>query len=469
MDLPVDIWDKVGQNLKIQEWAKTCSISQAAYAARKPLVAAEVRSAFWGGQQVSLTQLQLHMWPGCHSIYLDLHQLHEAGELTPEQSAAIEKFSKKAAALHCLHIIGRSQVPLMESSMEGVLMRHLAEHASVLTLHIYTLTMPLDFPSLQHLVLDLGAMHHKGCKMQNNWGPFLSISKLKGLKSLYVQAPDTQIWEATNLKDCVHLQCMVVRGIQFAKDLFLPEACLLHVVSTATTCGGTRAEKSGSAGTFSYIAPFITGLTVRDGSPWLWRYQNVVWGPRYIHWDAPQMRNLKHMRLIVNKEDLSRQYWPKGGLMLPVHISEHETPALEVLELSVQGNLVVFIEGEVPLSSVVLIAVGTLRLSENVWFQGAETTMKQMYLQSGTASFPNHEELAECADEAGLKVRPVEFARQGLHCWTAKMPATFQHSNLQECFCGACPECLARAGVPIMCEQAWTRDGFAKHLRPYCS
>ena len=156
MELPVGVWDKVGQALEVKEWAKSCGMSQAAYAARRSLVAAEVHSGFWDGEQICMSQLQLKKWLACHSLYLNLWRLHETGELTADQTAEIEHAARNAATLHCLHFIGRSQVPLMDSSLEGVLMCLLAKHASVLTLQVRTLTMPLDFPNLQHLMLDLG-------------------------------------------------------------------------------------------------------------------------------------------------------------------------------------------------------------------------------------------------------------------------------------------------------------------------
>ena len=47
------------------------------------------------------------------------------------------------------------------------------------------------------------------------------------------------------------------------------------------------------------------------------------------------------------------------------------------------------------------------------------------------------------------------------------MPASFHPRDLRECCCGACPEYLVRGGVPILCDNAWTRDGFEKHLKPH--
>ena len=119
-----------------------------------------------------MLQLQLKKWPACHSLFLNLHRLHKSGELTLEQMAETEEAARKAATLHCLHIISRPQVPLMDSSVEAVLVRHLAEHASVMTLQVRTLTMPLDFPKLQHLVLDLGAFSHTGAKSKMTGDPY---------------------------------------------------------------------------------------------------------------------------------------------------------------------------------------------------------------------------------------------------------------------------------------------------------
>ena len=227
----MSIWGKIGEDLGVKEWAKACGINQAAHASRRPLVAAEVRSGLWDRKRVRMLQLQLKKWPACHSLFLNLHRLHKSGELTLEQMAETEEAARKAATLHCLHIISRPQVPLMDSSVEAVLVRHLAEHASVMTLQVRTLTMPLDFPKLQHLVLDLGAFSHTGAKEQDDWGPLQSISKLRGLRTLYIQALDIAIEEPADLRHCVHLQHVALKGIQLAGRSALPKRCGLHVTN----------------------------------------------------------------------------------------------------------------------------------------------------------------------------------------------------------------------------------------------
>ena len=464
--LPVSVWGKIGEDLDIKEWAKACGINQAAYAARRPLVAAEVRSGLWDGKRVCMPQLQLEKWPGCHSLFLNLQWLHETGELTPEQSAEIENAAKDIATLRCLHIIGRSQVPLMDSNVEGVLMRLLAKHALVLTLQVRTLTMPLDFPSLQHLVLDLGAFSHRTDKEQDDWGPLLTISRLKGLRTLYIQAPDTTIQELTNLRRCVDLQYVALKGVKLKGRLCLPKRCALHVMNGRKNIGITPS-----------VAHLVTGLTICHGSPWI-----REWMPGRYSFENPGTQKLKQLRLTLKKGDFGGPNWRSRGRELDVNIGQYHTPVLEVLELNMQcsGQLSVSIDDNVPLKSLVLMAKGTLYLGKSMWYQGVvtpipinpdatwiSTSLEQMYLQSNTRILPSRSNLAEDGfyiGMLGLEVRPVEYARQG-HCWTARMPAGFQPSSLQECWCSACPECLARAAVPIMCEQAWTRDGFAKHLR----
>ena len=74
-----------------------------------------------------------------------------------------------------------------------------------------------------------------------------------------------------------------------------------------------------------------------------------------------------------------------------------------------------------------------------------------------------------CAQESWAGVRLLEYVKEEQHGWTARMIANFQPRDLHECCCGACPACLAQAGVPILCDQAWTRDGFKQHLRSHGS
>ena len=95
--------------------------------------------------------------------------------------------------------------------------------------------------------------------------------------------------------------------------------------------------------------------------------------------------------------------------------------------------------------------------------------LKQMYLHSGAAFSPIYKAALKGAyvREAWAGVRLLDYVREEQDCWTAQMPINFQPGSLQECCCRACPECLARAGVPVLCDQAWTSHGFDKPLRPH--
>ena len=471
MDLPTDVWGNIGRHMDFKEWAEACGTSRASYAARRQVLVAEVCSKAKKGGRVKIKQLRLNKWSFCHSLFLNLQGLHGTGQVTLAQIEEIDAASIALPLLRCLHIIGRSKVPVMDSSVEGVLVRLLATHASVMTLQVRTLTMFLDFPKLQHLMLDLGAFSRARAEEQDDWGPLLSVSRLRGLRTLYVQAPDTTIEEPTDLRCCVHLQHVALKGIQLAGNFALPKNCGLHVINGQENVGITPV-----------VAHQVTGLTICHGSPWL---RN--WMPGRYSFEHSVTENLKQLRLTLKERDFGGPNCRSRGQQLTVRIGKYRTPGLEVLELNVQcsGQLTVDIENTVPVKSLVLIAAGTLYLGKNMWYHGTvtpipdnpdeswiSTTLRQMYLQSDTRIIPSRSNLAEDGfyiGKLGLQVRPVEYAKKGRHCWTARMPADFQPSDLQECCCSACPECLARAGVPIMCEQAWTRDGFAKHLRSCCN
>ena len=98
------------------------------------------------------------------------------------------------------------------------------------------------------------------------------------------------------------------------------------------------------------------------------------------------------------------------------------------------------------------------------------TALKQMYLRSGAAFLPGFKNKLEelYAMEPKTQVRLLDHVRDGQEGWIAQVPANFQPNDLQQCWCGACSDCLVRAGVPILCDQAWTSDGFEKRLRPHC-
>lgn len=185
------MWCLIKGLLSLREWARACGTSPTTYALRTPpIVAAEVRGGLGSVYQDLLEQIQLDMWSACHSswrsllppveaggrtkigctmksrfhlirqlhldrwgashsIYFDLWQLHEAAGVTSAQLEQMRVASRALPLLHCLHVVGRPNVPLTESSVEGVLVSLLARHAAVLTLQVKSISMPLSLPNLQ--------------------------------------------------------------------------------------------------------------------------------------------------------------------------------------------------------------------------------------------------------------------------------------------------------------------------------
>lgn len=246
----------------------------------------------------------------------------------------------------------------------------------------------------------------------------------------------------------------------------LPKGCRLHMLAT-----GSKDMALGAG-----VVGLVSGLTMHMN---LMRHLSFLprkLVPLKVTWEVPRLRNLKQLQLVVNKTGSDGKR-VKGGLQFEVCVTVSEPwetsrhgvwhsmmPDLEVLEIKAPCNLTVFIGQEIRLKSLVLIAAGTLAINSAVWYQlgASNTTVKQLYLQSSCDFWPSF--LLE-------PPRNAEYFKEGWHCqccWKARMPASFQPNNLQECCCNACPECLARAGVPILCGQAWTRDGFKRHLRSQC-
>lgn len=458
MDLPVGVWDKVSQHMEFTDWARACGTSHASYASWRRLVAAELRSTFWNCGRVDMSQLQLRKWAYCHSLNFNLRRLHEAGKLTPAEVAEIGRAAGTLPQLRCLHIIGRPKVPLMMTSVEGVLMSILAIYATVLTLRVRGIKMPLEFPHLQHLVLDLGA---KGDD-EDDGEPFLSISILNGLKTLFVQSSDKTIMQPIDLTGCMHLQHLAVQDTKLNGTLTLPEKCRLRMTFTKNT------------DIASGVASLVSEATIYCSLPWLANLWPRKLGYLIVSWRVPALHNLKQLRLIVNQRNLGGEQKGNAALRLQVHIWEFRTPCLEVLELHARCDMSVFVSPEIRLASLAVFAAGTLDLSITVWSQlkTPNTTLKQMYLQSSKAFLPSYIEWPLTRDASlplpQRRIRPLEYFKEGQHCWKARMPPSFQPNNLQECCCKACPKCLAQAGVPILCDQAWTRDGLKRHLRSQC-
>ena len=346
--LPVEVWAIVKQHMSLQEWAKACGASPATFALR-PVVAAEVRSDSCSHEDLSMRHLQLDRWHYCHSIFLNIQQLHEAAEVTEAQIKQIALASSTALDLHCLHIIGRDHLPLWEKSIADLVMSLLAKHASVLTLQVKAVVLP-QLPALQHLVLDLDAS--SGQDGWNRSALFPAINKLQGLKSLYVQALKGTLYtvkanKVIDLRGCRHLRHMAVQGILFYEMLALPAGCLFHMI-----CVPTYVHDASRA-----IAPLVTGLMLRHSLPWDPGYRSN-WPHERLLRLAPSMCNLKHLRLNLDKEQLPERYRQKEELRL--HFDWLMSPSLEVLELSVGCSLAVFIETGLKLDILVVVATGWL-------------------------------------------------------------------------------------------------------------
>ncbi len=462
MDLPADVWGKLSQFMDVTDWAMACGASRASYAARRQALAAEVRSKSWKSGRVNIRQLQPKKWSACHSMFLSLWRLHQTGKLTPAEIADIDRAARTLPLLRCLHIIGRSQVPLNQSSLEGVLLSVLARHALVLTLQVKTVTMPLDLPNLQHLVLDIGARSHKGPRQEEDGEAFQCISMLKGIITLYVKSPGTRILHPIDLTGCVHLQHLALQDVRLLGKLTLPEPCLLHDISTGKSIAPT-----------SDYATMVSGWTAHTRLAWLrqrlMRLRPHKWGLMPVKWEWLAMHNLKHLQIIVEEGHSGKI----ADVELQLHITPSYMPCLEVLVvLNLQCSLSLDIHPEVPLRTLAVITAGSLQLHMETWSQleAQVTALEQIYLQSSMDFLPLHIDLARRQSLLHQqRIRPLEYLREGTRCWTARSPPSFQPGNLWKCCCKACPECLARAGVSVLCNQAWTRDGFEKRLNSCCN
>ena len=192
-----------------------------------------------------------------------------------------------------------------------------------------------------------------------------------------------------------------------------------------------------------------------------------------------RMPNLKRLQLFMNDNRHLSEDYMRGELWL--QFCPYRTPSLEVLEVEVQCSLGILIDPKLTLKSLVLIAAGTLQIRglrpyvelRSSHEEVAHTAVvSQLYLRSGAALQPRYkqalQEALKLADtgQPGAWPRLLEHISEEKNSWTAQIPASFHPGDLQECCCGACPACLVRAGVPILFDQAWTRDGFDQHMRP---
>ena len=187
---------------------------------------------------------------------------------------------------------------------------------------------------------------------------------------------------------------------------------------------------------------------------------------------------LKSLRLALKKDQLSARH--REGEPLQLNFCSSWGP-LEVLELDVECDMAVYMDPVHNLKLLVAIALGSLTFHESPleldrWTPRCQcsklcgpsmTTLKRMYLRSGKtfseAYLAAPEAPRACKQHA--EMRFLDYVSKEQCGWKAQMPEGFYTGSLHECCCHACPECLARAGVPILCEQGWTGDGFDKYLR----
>ena len=338
--------------------------------------------------------------------------------------------------------------------------------------------MPLDLPALQHLGLELDTNSAKKDVWQTQAALVPAISTLKGLRTLYVRCVKTEITGPTDMTGCKHLQHVTLQGVRLKGTLALPSGCHLHA----------KCEPLYDCELSPTVADVVTGLTFRPGSSKK-RTLCVFSAPLWLLPSHIKTQNLRQLRLTLGKLDMYKMYWKEEvpfrtrdwlpfGQELPVPVYAWDMPGLEVLEVDVEGNLSVYIDPKLPLRTIVLIAAGTLKIDNMQMCPAPIATFKQLYFQWGTAceSMPKYDAAAEPFKEAELEGtwrRVLEDcvtqpALEEQDCWRAQMPNGFYPGTLQDCYCGAFPECLARAGVPTLCDKAWTRNGFEEHLRPKC-
>ena len=159
MALSADVWGIVREKMAPTDWAKASGFSRESHATQWRFVVAELFSRRAIHRHLCLGQLQLNEWRACHSLCLNLWRLGKSISLYTSQSGRLNMASRKLPLLRCLHLVGRNQVTLTESSIEGMFVRLLTRHALVLTLQVHAIRMPLEsLPNLQHLVLKLGAI-----------------------------------------------------------------------------------------------------------------------------------------------------------------------------------------------------------------------------------------------------------------------------------------------------------------------
>ena len=322
------------------------------------------------------------------------------------------------------------------------------------------------------------------CHLVEQTGILYAISMLKGLKTLYLYSSGVSFlgYPAgpaifADLAGLLRLQHVAVQGIYFQKSSSLPSGCLLHQTSPIDVMQAILSD----------TAHLVTGLTLgptytpcdvvqqedqklddRILTRLLERYHSAI----------PFMGNLRRLRLILRKDIFKERY--KREEEHVIFFDAQDMPKLEVLEVDVHFNLAISVDERLSLQSLVVSTTGTLQYLiapaqdylESVAPRGM-LTLKQMYLHSGEPLLLEYRATLEetlkairAKDPLAAVYSILDLITKEQNGWTARMPKHFHPSSLLECCCGTCPECLARAGVPIVCHQAWTHEGFQKHLRP---
>ena len=436
-----------------KEWVQACGTCSTTYKLRTILGEAELSNFLGNAEQDLARQLRVDKWPSCHSLYFKLRKMYGVINVTEEQIKQIKQAGRMLPLLQCLHIIGSSyyaigDVAKVKSSVEALLMEALAPHVSVLTLRVHVVGVPLNLPNLQHLVLHL---------LPTSQGPydvlFPQNESLKSLKTLCVRSNGcyNDMGGPLDLRGCAQLQHVALRKVTFRGVLTLPAGCLLHVFSDPSF--------------YECITPsirsLITGLTLRHDGRWSKLELSSLWS---MLRRASSVRNLKVLQLILSRDMLERHsLWDS----MSIDFGPDVAPRLEVLEVYVHSSLSIYIDPILPLERIVIHTAGHLvlrHLCHPLAGDVSRGTLKHLYLESGAPLCPNYDVCLEgyymAKSWPGAQMRLLRHYKGQQNGWTLQMPVSFTPRMLQECCCNACPGCLVRAGVPILCDRAWTYDGF---------
>ena len=455
--LPIEIWAMISKYMTDREWAVACGTCPTTYKLRQRFVAAKVIMMLNDIEQGLARQLQLDKWPACHSLCLSTRfiNIYGAASVTEAQIKQIQEAGRLLPLLQCLHIIGSYYDDVKAgNSVQALLIEVLAKHVSVLTLEIYVVGAPLDFPNLQHLVLHMLPFRD----LQNFAAHCPELNELINLKTLYLQSEykTLEMRGTLELRGCARLQHVALQNLYFEGPLTLPSGCLLHVFGEPELYNSVN----------SAIATSVSGLTLRHSTEWALKYPSCL---PLLKW-APMMRGLKVLRLILSKKSLQKySLWDS----VRIDLDSGKSPCLEVLEVVVHSSLSIHIDPRLPLRSIIVATAGHLvlrHLSDPLSSHTLRYTLKELYFQSGAPLLPAYNVCLEryYTTELGPQMR-LSKSYKGRHSgWTMRMPITFTPSNMQKYCCNACPECLAQAGVPIMCDNIWTREGFDKHVGWWC-